>query len=256
MINLILSEIGLSTNETKVYIALLDNGESTTGEILDNANLQTGKIYEILNSLKNKGMVSIIIKNGVKHFSPADPQRVLDYIHEKQKNIEKQKTDFESILPQIMGKIHQMKESIHIEIFTGFKGIKNAYEKEMNVVNKNSTLYDIGILSPAHYDKKIDDYFKHNVRVKRQRAGIQIKKILNKSANREDHEQNAKIKYLPFGSPVTITTVENLTIIGIFTELPIAITIESNVVAKSFIEHFNMLWRLAKNKKLIKTEIN
>ena len=97
MINFILKELGLGTNETKVYIALLNNGDSTTGQILKNANIHTGKIYEILDSLTKKGLVSMVTKSGVKHFSPADPQRILDYLEEKKSNIKKHRHYYQLI---------------------------------------------------------------------------------------------------------------------------------------------------------------
>ena len=53
MIDDVLRKIGLTEYETKVYIALLDLGKATSGEILQKSNLNTGKIYDILGSLKN-----------------------------------------------------------------------------------------------------------------------------------------------------------------------------------------------------------
>mgnify|MGYP001584581154 FL=1 len=44
----LLKEIGLTAYESKVYLALLDIGKATSGEILKKAELRTGKIYEIL----------------------------------------------------------------------------------------------------------------------------------------------------------------------------------------------------------------
>lgn len=51
MIEQILLDIGLTNYESRVYLALLDLGKSTSGEILKKAELRTGKIYEILDSL-------------------------------------------------------------------------------------------------------------------------------------------------------------------------------------------------------------
>ena len=61
MINQILQEIGLTRNEIKVYTSLLDLGESKTGEILKKSGLNSGKIYEILDSLQKKGLVSWVL---------------------------------------------------------------------------------------------------------------------------------------------------------------------------------------------------
>ena len=47
-----LEKIGLTKNESIVYTTLLKLGISKTGEILKKSGLNSGKIYEILESLK------------------------------------------------------------------------------------------------------------------------------------------------------------------------------------------------------------
>ena len=44
----LLEKIGLTRNESLVYITLLKLGTSKTGNILKQSNLNSGKIYEIL----------------------------------------------------------------------------------------------------------------------------------------------------------------------------------------------------------------
>ena len=66
MVELKLKDIGLTDYESKVYLALLEIGEGTSGEIINKAGIHTGKIYEILASLKNKGLISEVIVNNIK----------------------------------------------------------------------------------------------------------------------------------------------------------------------------------------------
>ncbi len=58
MNNKLLEEIGLTKGEISVYLALLKIGETTTGKIIEEAQISSGKIYEILDKLIKKGMVS------------------------------------------------------------------------------------------------------------------------------------------------------------------------------------------------------
>tara|TARA_Y100000310_G_scaffold345315_2_gene463698 strand:- start:14879 stop:15628 length:750 start_codon:yes stop_codon:yes gene_type:complete len=248
MIEPILKEIGLSDYEAKIYTALLELGESTTGEILKKAHLTSGKIYEILDSLQNKGLVSMIIKSGVKRFSPADPRRVLDYLEEKKGDIEEQKIDFQKILPELNKKIQKVKSPLNIEIFTGIKGLKTAYKKELNYHKKGSDLYIMGVISSEEYLKEVVDFFVFYMKSKRVDSKIKIKKILGESARsfrEQHHEKEAIIKYIPYGNPVSIEVIGSLTVLGIDSER-IYITIENKDVADSFIEQFNLLWKIAK----------
>ena len=80
----ILSEIGFTKSEIALYFALLELGSSTTGPIIKKSKIASGKAYLILNKLIEKGIVTYYIKEGVKHFQAKDPERLLDYIKEKE----------------------------------------------------------------------------------------------------------------------------------------------------------------------------
>ena len=79
-------------------------------------------------------------------------------------------------------------------------------------------------------------------------ARRKVKKILDEGArkNKKDHEREAQLRYFPYISPVAIITVKDLTIIDIMGENPITITIESKEVADSFVQQFELLWKLSK----------
>jgi len=247
MIEAILQEIGLTQNETKVYLALLELGESKTGDILKKSKLNSGKIYEILDSLEQKGLVSAVLKNKVKHFTPADPSRVLEYLEEKKKTIERQEKDVNKILPDLMRKINQVKGKVNIEVFTGYDGLKTAYAKELRY-KKGESLYVLGITSSSRYDKKTWTFFTKYHQYKRQQKYYKTKKLIdiNSDHKQDEHEKHAEIRYLPFGSAMSINIIKDLTTIGIFSEQPIIISIESEEVAKTMIQHFNLLWKISK----------
>ena len=65
----LLQACGLTQNESLVYVSLLKIGKATSSEIVKEANISSGKIYETLEKLIRKGLVKSIIENGVKNFS-------------------------------------------------------------------------------------------------------------------------------------------------------------------------------------------
>jgi len=250
MLEEVLKNIGLTSYESRVYLALLDLGESTTGKILSKANMHSGKIYEILESLKQKGLVSEIIKKGVKHFSPAEPTTVKEYLNNKKKALEEQESAFEKIMPMLMNKVNQVKSDVHIEIFTGYKGMKTAYEKEIRRYDKKSTVRVLGI-TPREKQvvpNRFYDFFSCYMKPIREREGTIIKKILSEEArdDRKYQEKHAKLRYLPYDSMAGFNISDDLVIIGIFTGECIFIVIESKEVAKSFIDSFEAIWKAAK----------
>ncbi len=83
-----LQELGFTAGEERVYLALLRIGHSTTGAIAKEANVSRSKLYEILEKLARKGIVSHYKKNNVAYFSAPPPKRILEYLKEKEEHIE------------------------------------------------------------------------------------------------------------------------------------------------------------------------
>ncbi|MEA3514135.1 MAG: helix-turn-helix domain-containing protein [Nanoarchaeota archaeon] len=247
MIEEVLRKIGLTAYETKVYLALIELGKATSGEILQQANLNTGKIYDILGSLKTKGFISEIIESGVKKFSPADPKRIYDYLGEKKKDIEKQEESLKDIVPNLLKKINHLNEQQKVEVFYGFKGLKTAHQKEIDRYSSKETVRFLGVMGRGKYPQSLYDFYVLNLYSKRKDSKVKIRKILDNTSRkfRKDHEKEAQIKFFPYTSPVAIVTIGNLTIIEIITENPIIITIESKKVAESFIQQFELLWKIS-----------
>jgi len=90
-IELQLEEIGLNKSEIKVYLSLLKLGSSSTGPIISESKTANSKIYEVLEKLIQKGLVSHFTKENVKYYKAASPKMILEYLNEKKKTIEKQK---------------------------------------------------------------------------------------------------------------------------------------------------------------------
>ena len=61
----LLKEIGLTDSEIKVYIALLELGSSSKGPIVDKSHVASSKIYELLEKLMQKGLVTQVLKSNV-----------------------------------------------------------------------------------------------------------------------------------------------------------------------------------------------
>ena len=102
MIENALEKIGLTNGEIKVYLALLELGSTTTWEITRKSEISGSKVYEVLDRLIGKGLVSYIIKNNVKYFESASPEMILSYLDEKTKLIENEKRDIQKIIPELI----------------------------------------------------------------------------------------------------------------------------------------------------------
>src|SRR3990167_9727851 len=74
-----LEKIGLTKNESIVYLTLVKSGTIKTAKILKKSGLNSGRIYDTLESLKHKGLISESNINGVKHFTASPPNQLKEF---------------------------------------------------------------------------------------------------------------------------------------------------------------------------------
>ncbi|MFQ5620373.1 MAG: TrmB family transcriptional regulator [Candidatus Nanoarchaeia archaeon] len=114
-----LKHIGLTEGEVRVYESLLDLGETTRTDLAKKSGISPSKIYDVANRLLEKGIISVVKKNKVLHFSAKPPDRLFDYLEQKEKDIEQEKELVEDLLPSLMRKYQKKTEKGHIEIIAG-----------------------------------------------------------------------------------------------------------------------------------------
>ena len=73
-----LEELGLTKNEAIIYVFLLKTGETTTGKIIKETQIVNSQVYETLNSLISRGLVSYSVQKDGKHFSACDPKKFIE----------------------------------------------------------------------------------------------------------------------------------------------------------------------------------
>lgn len=244
----ILKNIGLTPSEAKVYETLLEIGKSSASEILTKANLNSGRIYEILTSLEHKGLVSLIKEGKTKFFQAAPPERVLDYLNQKMETIGKQKEDFEKILPKLKKTYSQNKQETNIEIFLGVKGQKTAYDILLSEANKDKELIIVGIAEKSKYPKEIIDLLKFHVYKRRKELKLKVKKIADPKGRNEKtyQEDNSEIRYLPYTSTTALEVLGDTTMILLYTKPIITIIIQDKNVAADYKKQLEFLWKIAK----------
>ena len=243
----ILKEIGLTDSESKVYLALLESGDSTRGGIVNKSGIAGSKVYEILEKLQEKGLVSIYMKNKVKHFKPTNPKQILGYLEDKKQQISKTEKEVKSILPNLLSLYSSSKEEQEVELVSGLKGLELIFKEQIELMNKGDTCYVIG--GTKGVDEEVVQAFFEKVHVWRDEKGIKTKMLFNlrQKESTEKLYSSKKysgtiIRYIQHTSPVAINIYKDRTIIIIFSKRINSISIKSSDVANSFIEYFKLLW--------------
>lgn len=143
----ILEKIGLSKNESISYLTLLKIGTSTSGELIKRANLNSGRIYDTLESLKNKGLVSENNINNIRNFTASSPKELLNLIEIKKNEINDTQEKIKKIIPEL-DKLRtlQIVEPKSI-VYTGFNGFKTAVDEATKTLKENDEVLTFGIRS-------------------------------------------------------------------------------------------------------------
>jgi len=75
----ILQKLGLTQNESKVYLYLNKNGSKKAKEIAENQKIPRTQTYHLLTALQNKGIV-VVISDRIMKFDVIELEKILDII--------------------------------------------------------------------------------------------------------------------------------------------------------------------------------
>jgi len=241
----LLKVCGLTQNESLIYLALLKVGKATSSKIVKEANTSGGKIYETLEKLIRKGLVKSIIENGVKNFIANEPEMLIEYIKEKERELHKKEEELEKILPQLKSLKEHNHRLENVSLIKGFRGIKPlVYES----LEKGKIIKIMGVTSKK--DTKFNNFWRswHIERVRLKKRA----EILFSDKNTDYWRFYKKLKYtkvkeiLSF-TPSAILIIDNNLFIFSYEEELICIHIESESISESFSQFFDGLWKLAKD---------
>ena len=245
-----LREIGLTDGEIRVYVGLLELGSSATGAITQKSKISGSKVYEVLDRLKDKGLVSETTLNGVKYFEAADPTRIIDYLEEKEKTIQSEKELARKIVPELLLKWKSAKKS-DVKIYLGFEGLKTANEDIIATLKRGEEWLSMGL---TEQPQAWESHFNRRQEFRAQKGIIQ-KHLLNEKYTSLHTKRkmlpHTEFRFLPkeLEMPTSTEIYRNKVIIMVMTpENPMAILIESEEVAASFRKYFYIMWNSSRKK--------
>ncbi len=152
-------EMGLTGNEAKVFETLVKFGKLGAGEVSRESGVSYSKIYNILDSLTSKGLVSVIPEKS-KKFVPSSPQSLIDFIEEKQKKLEKAKQKAKELK-----KFYNIKEKNPVLMGIGKKGFYKII-KETKPVKKHTYVIKYNTEQRPDWIGKTQEYLKKGIEIK------------------------------------------------------------------------------------------
>ncbi len=120
-----LKELNLTKSEIKVYLYLLEQGLSTPPQIARGTGIARTNCYNILDALKNGGLIEEQEKGKRKAYIASDPESLLRAVQKKKEAVER-------ILPDLRALYTVQKNKPKIRFYDGFEQVKEIYWQATN----------------------------------------------------------------------------------------------------------------------------
>ncbi|MBI2548724.1 TrmB family transcriptional regulator [Candidatus Woesearchaeota archaeon] len=235
----ILQDVGLTTNEAKVYCALLKLGSASVNEITRKSGVHRVNVYDVLERLLLKGLIGSIIVANKRHYEAANPSELLKLLEAKEQRLR-------TSLPSLHELYNSRREKEEVHCFKGPNGVMTAY---FMMLDQGKTIYAIGA---SGLNRK---YLKHrHIQWDKERItrGIHVKALYYESARKEKKEAQEQLwqnRFLPdtFKSPAMVDVSGDIVVILLATETILAIVIENKHIADTYRTYFDFMWQFAKD---------
>lgn len=234
-----LEDLGLSKNEVTVFISLLKSGEAKAGEIITSTKLQSSAIYNAINSLIERGLVSYIKKSQIKYYRAAEPETMLDYINTK-------KREYELMLPELKS-LQKRSSEEGVEFFKSYKGVKTLMFELLKDSKKGEIYRFFSIEEPEEYKKAVERVFRAEKQLRVEKKIITKGLFSEKTRKIVRASSVTKKRFLNFPMPPnTCIFRDKLAIVSWKEEEPSGILIHSEDMADSYTRFFEHMWEKAK----------
>ena len=236
----LLKEIGLTDTEIKVYLALLSIGATSAGKIVEETSIHRKNIYDALNKLIEKGLITYIKENKIKIFQPINPSNLIKYLEEKKTKIDEKQIELESNLKELENKFKLINSEIESEIYRGEEGIKTILKE---CLNYKEVLF---IGATGDVENRLP-YFWPTYNKKREKLKCIWKLLL---VHESKDKPIIKSKYYEYKVlPKMLSGLNVIYLYGdyvanvIWLEKPLAFVIKHKILADNYRKYFNYLWK-------------
>jgi sugar-specific transcriptional regulator TrmB len=120
-----LLKVGLSNEEAKVYLACLEINGGPVSTIAKKAGIQRVSCYHTLENLRDKQLVSQVMKNGIKYFTPEPPEQLEKLALEKLNTVK-------GLLPELKSLSSSLAFKPRIRFYEGRDGVERVFSESLS----------------------------------------------------------------------------------------------------------------------------
>ena len=236
----VLENLGMHEKKAEVYLACLELGNATAYLIAKKVGLKRPTVYDIVSQLMREGLLHKSMRGNVKYFSPTDPEKLIQILKTKEKNIRE-------AMPGLQSLYNSPKSKPLTRYFEGKEGIAEMYEDSLRSCRKgDEILAYVGEDVLRHLPKHAEDYVRRRVEKGIVLRGIyknnpELAKYTEKSREQLRVAKILDEKDFPIANETNIYK-NKIAITSYGTEM-FGMIIESSEIARSQRAIFELAWK-------------
>lgn len=245
----ILGKIGLTKQESRVYLGLLELQEAKTGKLCKHTKIASSNIYKILDFLMKKGLVSYRIQNNIKIFMPSSPEVLNDLFLEKQNKLDEERKEVNDLISSLKVKKPKKEPYSNYKYFEGLTGIKSMWH-EINYSMNKDDIMRVYTGKRKSYETMVGFLNEHhNLRVKKKVKALMIFPKEDIELANKRKKQDAKVQFMNLKNDAEWGVWKDIFYLYHFPKKsPRGFLIKDEVFASTFKQVFDQLWKEAKLK--------
>ncbi len=238
-----LLDFGLSEEESKVYLTVLELGGSFASTIAQKAKVPRVNCYYVLESLRKRGLITTNLKGNVKFFVAEPPQVLVNQMEQKYESAKK-------LLPELLSvtNIHAFKPIIRS--YEGIEGIKTIFEQTLEAKSEvlgYTNLEALGNLLPDYLPGYTQKLVKRRIKTRLLSPSTEeARQFIHRFYPKKFPEELVEIlfvnpKEFKFENQISIYD-KKVAIMSLNPDELIGILIESDVYTRTERAVFNLAW--------------
>ncbi|MFP4568080.1 MAG: TrmB family transcriptional regulator [Candidatus Woesearchaeota archaeon] len=231
-----LLDVGLTSSEVKIYLALLELGTSSVTSISGRSNLHRTNVYDALKKLSGKGLVSCVSEDNVNYYSASSPNFLLRLVREK-----------EAALCKILPQLQLSKSLARSSSISSFKGVSAVLECLHELLDLDSEVLVFGMSNQAIKLLGARIFPFHSERVARKILLRQIYSVsLKKLIKKDDEYTSSRFFSDPFVNASFILCRDTVLVVSWFDDV-LTIKIKDDGISALLRVLFEFSWSSSSN---------
>ena len=237
--------VGIPKTQTAVYLDLLKNKESTATEISKRTKMHRANVYDTLTKLKERNLVYLSNKEGKQVFAALSTDLII--------NEEKDKLENLKIAMNYIKTTYVPGHTPKVYTLEGLNAVKSILFSLLE--KEKSDIWIYGLAENENIINILNDRLMQSFHLERIKKHIELKLLFYKFPEEEiktlSNLKFTEARLLPINqqsktSQITQIVCNDFVYITLWTHPVHTIVIENDIIAKEYIDLYNILWGFSK----------